>query len=599
MGIVYLAREVRLDRLVALKLLPPHLASQPALRERFLREARTAAALSHPNVVPIYAVDEAGAYVFYVMAYVGGETLANRIAARGKLPPGEATRLLREVAWALAYAHAQGIVHRDVKPENILIEEGSGRALVADFGIARVAEAGGGTGVGELLGTPEYMSPEQAAAEALDGRSDLYSLGVVGFLATSGQLPFTAPTTAGLLSKHLTEAPPPLATVTSGTPPALCRAVDRCLAKTPGDRFASGEAMAEALADALESRQEVPVALRVFLKRTSQEQQALGGLGAFLALMTLPTLIAFAVESAGAVAGVAVVTAFAGLMGAGYLAALLPRLRKLLKLGYAGSDVEAAAMHELKRRKEELAFEYGPKPMQYRNWLTVGGASLAVIGIAISWPFHLAGATGVLLVLGGGLSALVGFRRAADQQDFGAMRRAKFWGGRLAKWLFRMAGIGLDSTQRAAVNRPTELAIGSAADVLFEALPRETRKSLGDVPGTLRTLERHAQEIRRRMEQLDALLADAGGGRRRDIATAERDQVVNDLRQARDAAEQRHSELVAMLETIRLHLVRLRAGVGTLSSATADLSRAREISEQSERLALAHGEIDAALSSGA
>jgi len=596
MGIVYLAREVRLDRLVALKLLPPHLASQPALRERFLREARTAAALSHPNVVPIYAVDEVGAFVFYVMAYVRGETLARRIETRGKLPPGEAARLLREVAWALAYAHALGVVHRDVKPENILIEDGSGRALVADFGIARVAEAGGGTGVGEVLGTPEYMSPEQAAAEALDGRSDLYSLGVVGFLAMSGQLPFTAPTAAGLLSKHLTEPPRPLATVTSGAPPALCRAVDRCLAKTPGERFASGEAMAEALADALENRQEVPVALRVFLKRTTQERAALGGLGAFLTLMTLPTLLAFAVRAGGGLAAGAVGAAFVGLFGAGYLVATLPRLRKLLKLGYSGADVEAAAMTELKRRREELAFEYGPRPMRYLNWLTVGGGGLVVTGAALSW---LLGPAGVVMVLVGGLGALIGFRRAADQQDFGAVRRAKFWGGRTAKWLFKLAGFGLGATSPAAVNRPTELAIGSAAEVLFEALPKETRKSLGDVPGTLRTLERHAQEIRRRMEQLDGLLADAGGGRRADIATEERDRVVGDLRFAREAAEQRHSELVAMLETIRLHLVRLRAGVGTLSSATADLSRAREISEQSERLALAHGEIDSALSSGA
>jgi len=568
------------------------------LRERFLREARTAAALSHPNVVPIYAVDEVGSFVFYAMAYVRGETLARRIETRGKLPPGDAARLLREVAWALAYAHVQGIVHRDVKPENILIEEGSGRALVADFGIARIAETGGGTGVGELLGTPEYMSPEQAAAEALDGRSDLYSLGVVGFLALSGRLPFQAPNAAALLSKHLTEAPPPLGSVTSGAPPALCRAVDRCLAKTPGERFATGEAMAEALADALESRQDAPVALRVFLKRTSQEQQALGGLGAFLALMTLPSLLAFTIQASGGLAGFAVVGAFAGLIGAGYLAATLPRLRKLLKLGYAGADVEAAAMLELKRRKEELAFEYGPKPVQYRNWLTVGGGALVVAGVAVSWPFHLAGGFGVLLVLVGGLSALVGFRRAADQQDFGAMRKAKFWGGRLAKWLFRMAGIGLDASSRAAVNRPTELAIGSAADALFLALPKETRKSLGDVPGTLRVLERHAQQIRQRIEELDALLADAERGPRANVAAEARGDLVGELRRARDAAEQRHSDLVAMLETIRLHLVRLRAGVGTLSSATADLSRAREIGEQSERLALAHGEIDAALSSG-
>src|SRR3954468_23664202 len=149
MGVVYLAREVRLDRPVAIKLLPPELAAQERLRDRFLREARTAARLSHPYIVPIHAVDEAGDFVFYVMAYVDGETLAQRVAARGPLAAADATRIMREVAWALAYAHAQGVVHRDVKPANILLERGTERAMVTDFGIAR-SYAGGHTAVGEL-----------------------------------------------------------------------------------------------------------------------------------------------------------------------------------------------------------------------------------------------------------------------------------------------------------------------------------------------------------------------------------------------------------------------------------------------------------------
>jgi serine/threonine-protein kinase len=135
-GIVYLAREVRLDRPVAIKLLPPARAGDPRLRERFLHEARTAAKLSHPHIIPIFTVEEVGAFVFFAMAYVEGETLTERVRRRGPLPPSEAARVLREIAWALAYAHSQGLVHRDVKPDNVVLERATGRALVMDFGIA-------------------------------------------------------------------------------------------------------------------------------------------------------------------------------------------------------------------------------------------------------------------------------------------------------------------------------------------------------------------------------------------------------------------------------------------------------------------------------
>src|SRR5688572_27610071 len=194
MGVVYLARDVQLDRDVAIKVLPSHLARTAESRERFVREARTAAGLSHPHIVPIHRVGEAGGFVFFVMSYVDGETLGERLRTRGPLPPAEAARVLREVAWALAYAHGRGIVHRDVKPDNILLEGGTGRALVTDFGIAHGgATPGPETEPGRIMGTAHFMSPEQAADEPIDGRSDLYSLGVVGYVAVSGRLPFEAP----------------------------------------------------------------------------------------------------------------------------------------------------------------------------------------------------------------------------------------------------------------------------------------------------------------------------------------------------------------------------------------------------------------------
>lgn len=251
MGIVYLARDVTLDRLVALKILPAALAENPDTRERFLREARTAAHLSHPNIVPIYHAEEIDGHAFFAMAFVEGESLAQRLSARGPLPPAEAVRYLKEVAWALAYAHARGVVHRDVKPENILIERGSGRALVTDFGIARDNRQQGLTLTGNVLGTVHYMSPEQAAGDFLDGRSDLYALGVVGYYILSGVFPFDAESASAILVAHVTKDAPPLCSVAPSVPQRLGAAIDRSLAKDPNDRYPAGEDFAEELDDAL------------------------------------------------------------------------------------------------------------------------------------------------------------------------------------------------------------------------------------------------------------------------------------------------------------------------------------------------------------
>ena len=262
MGVVYLARELKLDRLVALKVLPATLASDPTTLERFLREARTAARLAHPNVVPVYRADEAGGTAFFAMAFIEGESLADRVRDRGPLPPSDAVPILRSVAWALAYAHARGVVHRDVKPENILLERGTGRTLVTDFGIARpvlTEDAARLTQDGHVLGTLHYMSPEQVNDAPLDGRSDLYALGVVSFYVLSGRLPFEGLSPSAVLVAHATREAPPLRTIMPNVPAAVAAVVDRCLAKRPDDRFATGEALADALDDAVV---EAPAAVR-------------------------------------------------------------------------------------------------------------------------------------------------------------------------------------------------------------------------------------------------------------------------------------------------------------------------------------------------
>ena len=257
MGVVYRARDERLQRRVAIKVLPPEFAFQQDIRERFTREAQTAARLSHPHIVPIHSVGEGEGLVYFVMGYVDGESVAARIRRRGRLPAEEARRIMMETADALSAAHAFSVIHRDIKPDNILLEGTRGRVMVTDFGIAKALSSTSGatlTGIGVAIGTPAFMSPEQAAGEReIDGRSDLYSLGVVTYQMLTGALPFSAPSVAGILMKQITEPAPDIRTKRPDIPDDLAAAVTRCLEKDPENRWAS----ADALRRALESRSAV------------------------------------------------------------------------------------------------------------------------------------------------------------------------------------------------------------------------------------------------------------------------------------------------------------------------------------------------------
>ncbi len=250
MGIVYKARDRRLKRTVAVKLLPPELAFRSEIRTRFLREAETAAQLSHPNIVPIYSVDEQGGLVFFVMGFIDGDNLAKRIRDGGPMSPDDVRRILREVADALAYAHANKVVHRDIKPDNILLDLASQRPMVTDFGIARAISEGNDarlTATGIAIGTPAFMSPEQSAGDRdVDGRSDLYSLGVVAYQMLCGDLPFNASSTPALLVKHLSERPVPI-DQRANVPPDLARAVMLLLEKDPANRFQTAAELKVAL----------------------------------------------------------------------------------------------------------------------------------------------------------------------------------------------------------------------------------------------------------------------------------------------------------------------------------------------------------------
>ena len=453
MGAVYLARDRRLDRPVALKVLPEEFAAQPDLRERFLRETRMAAGFSHPNIVPVFAIEETDHVLAFAMGFVEGESVASRVARDGPLNRRDAVRLLQDVSYALAYAHGRGVVHRDIKPDNIMIERATGRALVMDFGIARaitpVHDKPGLTRVGEVVGTPEYMSPEQAAGEQVDGRADLYSLGLVAWFAMSGRTAVTGESTQRILVKQLTEAIPPLASVRSDLPTSLCDVVDRCCAKEADDRFANAESVVEALDATQLATPDIPVAMRVLAPELT---------GAVVRAVVSAVLLTYGAVSIARTnngnffslgviaAAMAWVSTLSGLReirrlrGSGYS---VDQLQRLLRLTLQERDEERARRRAdaalVRRRRIRVALACGILVTQVFSLYSIlsgarVGENAAFTGRKALTIFLAALLSGAMAVA---ILASSPFRRSISEQLFSAV-----WLGAIGRRLMQWSGSG-------------------------------------------------------------------------------------------------------------------------------------------------------------
>jgi serine/threonine-protein kinase len=494
MGIVLLARDVALDRPVAIKLLPPQLAAGADARDRFLKEARTAAGLSHPHIVPIHLVEARGELVFFVMGYVDGETLRERVERAGPLTPRLTMKLMQEVAWALGYAHQRGVIHRDVKPDNIMIERGTDRALVADFGIALGRRDDKSPG-GPVIGTARYMSPEQACGEPVDARSDLYSLAATMFYALTGRAPFEGSTLPAILAQQVAEPAPMVKAARPEVPDKLAVTIDRCLAKNPGDRIQTGDELARVIGEARGREFRAPPLVRAFIRNAQVSTMVLLAVAVAGQTVTTGTTTGSGSVSFGG----------PGIIGMILIFQLVSVARRLLREGYAFADIRAALLAEAQVQNEEA------EVIQQRRWI-----------------------------------------RRLDTLWY------RLWAGRMGRWFFRVAGMGLAAPARPALAgvEPTELVLGRSALAAYHALPDATRRQVPGIPPVLERLEADAEALR-----------------------------------ARGDTGERLTQVVAALEHLRLALFRLQAGTRSVPDLTAALAQARDIGDHVDRRIAAAGEV--------
>ena len=588
MGVVYSARDLKLKRRVAIKVLPPELAFREEIRMRFLREAETAARLSHPNIVPIHAVGEAGGLVYFVMGFVDGESLAARLHRRERLPPEEVRRIMKETADALGLAHAMGVIHRDIKPDNILLEGTRRRTMVTDFGIAKALSGGSGTGTltgtGVVIGTPTYMSPEQAAGEKeIDARSDIYSLGLVAFEMAVGDPPFQAATVPGILMKQITEPAPDIRTLRPDCPEDLANTIMRCLEKNPDDRWPT----ADALRRALESRTSLPYR-RTATRAPLRPSRPATGQGA---------------------------PARPRPRGAEAAPLPVPARR--------GRQARRAAREQVERQTTE-----GGEPTmvrrfrsQFATYVSVNGGLLLLnivtgIGspwflfVTIPWGIGVASRYGQLWSAGYSWRDVVSRPPARDALPApgtaGSPALPRLPEPKTGDFGLLMPQIRQMRGDRAAIAKIVERLAPAERSLLPDVQPtvdallgraEELGRTLNQMEGSVdqRTLDR----LDERIHGLEGQADDPDTARRLDLLKRQREMLA-DLMQRRAKVEAQFESCVLAIQNVRFDLLRLRsAGVGTaLGDLTSATQQARALSVDVEAAISAAGEIRQALGKG-
>lgn len=537
MGVVFLAREVSLDRLVAIKLLPPVLARLATERERFLREAQTAARLAHPHIVPIHAVEADQDLVWFAMEYVAGESLGERIRRDGPLDASSALRLAQEAGWALAHAHARGVIHRDVKPDNILIEEGTDRALMTDFGIAHHQERSD-SAAGH--GTLHYMSPEQAIGADIDPRADIYSLGVTLFHAVTGRRPFEGLGSGMLLTAQAQQDPPRVTTLAPHLPTSFAAAIDRAILRNPDARWQTMDDLTGALSAARALTPHLPVPLQRFARHTVEHGRQIGPMLGMTGAAIFGALFSDAFLGSFLGIEVAIYFLLGAIGGVVSVGLLVEHLREIRALAGAGFRREAAlrAIRDIDIEEARAATPVAGPAWSRRPQVVVS------LGMAVT-------IAGLMLVSGsdGVAGSLIGLTLSLFTPAIIIARVARlkgmtgsWWGrvlrSRVGTWLWKAATVAQRPVPAAVVGgEPTALAVGGMILSLYAALPSSEQQLLHEVPDLAARLEARA---------LDS------------------------------AATDRTEALVA-LESLRLDLLRLRAGQLEAAGITEDLQKLRDV----------------------